>query len=394
MLTSRERVLCALNHEEPDRVPLFVGSSGVTSLLTPAYDRLKSFLGVQAEPRFISEVYQYARLDEEILIRLGSDARPLLPRPVPRPLRKEAAPGEIIDDWGVTWQRRPGVLYYEVAKSPLRGACLADLDRYPWPDLTNPHRFAGLAEEARHLRDNTPYAIVALSGISPHETICLLRGLDAWLMDLVADPEFAHALLRKVTDLMIAGATAFLKEVGPFVDLVLAGDDLGTTDRPIMSPHTYRKILKPYHAEMLSAIKKMTKAKIFFHSDGNIYPLIGDLIEVGVDVLNPVQISAKDMGDTVRLKREFGKSISFCGAIDTQDVLPHGTPEDVRVEVRRRIKDLAPGGGYIAAAVHCIQPDVPPENFLAMCDEVAAAGRYPLGLETGSKPSLQADPEL
>jgi uroporphyrinogen decarboxylase len=145
-----------------------------------------------------------------------------------------------------------------------------------------------------------------------------------------------------------------------------------------MSPELYRRLVKPRQAEMLAAIKESTRAKIFYHSCGNIYPLIGDLIDIGVDLLNPVQVSTPDLADTARLKREFGSRLSFCGAIDTQKVLPHGTASDVRAEVRRRIRDLAPGGGYVAAAVHCIQPDVPPGNIVAMCEEIAAAGRYPL----------------
>ena len=199
-------------------------------------------------------------------------------------------------------------------------------------------------------------------------------------MDLVAAPEFAHALMRKVTDLMIAGVSRYLDVVGQYIDLIITGDDLGTDTSLMMSPQTYREMIKPYHAELMTAIKKRTKAKIFFHSDGNIYRVLGDLVDIGVDLINPVQVSAGDMGNTARLKREFGKHISFCGAIDTQHVLPHGTPEDVRAEVRRRIKDLAPGGGYIVASVHCIQPDVPPENVLAMCDEVAVSGTYPLAI--------------
>jgi uroporphyrinogen decarboxylase len=177
---------------------------------------------------------------------------------------------------------------------------------------------------------------------------------------------------------MIAGVTAMLKEVGPYIDLIVMGDDMGTNSGPVMSPRTYREVLKPYHTEMISAVKQNTQAKIFFHTDGNVYPLIPDLIDVGIDILNPVQVSANDMGDTARLKREFGKNISFCGGIDTQDVLPHGTPDSVRAEVCRRLKDLGPGGGYIAASVHCIQPDVPLENVLAMFDEIAVSGKYPL----------------
>jgi len=139
-----------------------------------------------------------------------------------------------------------------------------------------------------------------------------------------------------------------------------------------------RSALRLMFGKRFAAIHARSKAKVFFHSCGNVYPLIGDLVDIGVDLLNPVQVSAGEMGDTARLKRQFGDRLAFCGGIDTRWALPHGTAEDVRREVRRRIADLAGGGGYVAAAVHCIQPDVPPENIVAMCDEVVAAGRYPL----------------
>jgi uroporphyrinogen decarboxylase len=380
MMTPRDRVLCALNHEEPDRVPLFIGTSSATTLQAPGYERLKAHLGIEHEPQLISKSGQTARFDEEVLVRLGSDGRALLPPSAPGRAREEATPDEFTDDWGVIWKRNPGALYFDPVGSPLRSAAIDDLDHYPWPDLARPGRFQGLAEEARRLHEQTPYAVVGLSGIDPHEMIFMMRGLDNWLADLAGDLEFAHALLRKVTDLMIAGVTRYLEAVGPYLDVVVTGDDLGTTSGLMMSPKTYRTMIKPYHAELLAAIKRQTKAKIFFHSDGNIYPLIGDFIEIGVDILNPVQVSAGDMRDTARLKREFGKHLSFCGAIDTQHVLPQGTPEEVRAEVRRRMKDLAPSGGYIVASVHCIQPDVSPENVLAMCDEVRVSGKYPLAL--------------
>ncbi len=380
MMTSRERVLCALNHEEPDRVPVFFGTSGATTMLVPGYERLKGYLNIQSETRALSKALQYARIDEQVMVRFGSDGRPLVPRPTPSVLRRDISNRAFVDEWGITWQMTPGNLYYEVAASPLKGLTLDDLDRYPWPDLSHPARFEGLAEEARVLHDETPYAVVYVSGISPFEQIYMIRSLDAWMMDLATDPDFVHALMRRVTDLMLAGVTRFLEEAGQYIDVIVMGDDLGTQSAPMISPAMYRRMIKPYHAELMAAIKSKTRARIFFHSDGNIYPLIGDLIEVGVDLLNPVQVSARDMGDTARLKREFGDRLAFCGAIDTQWALPYGTPDDVRREVRRRIKDLAPGGGYVLAAVHCIQPDVPPENVCAMFDEAQVAGRYPLAI--------------
>jgi uroporphyrinogen decarboxylase len=378
-MTSRERVLDALNHQEPDRVPFFFGTSGVTSMLAPAYERLKAALGIRRETRFISRTFQYALIDEEVLERFPSDGRALLPGPAPSTLRRELSPEEFIDEWGIRWRMSPATLYFEAAEAPLRCAASADLDRYPWPDLGHPSRFQGLAEQARSLQSKG-YAVVSLSGTAIFEQIQLLRGMDTWLTDMATDPEFARALLRKVTDLMKAGLAALLDAAGDCIDLVVTGDDLGTQNAPIISPAMYRRLLKPCHAELLAEIRSRSQAKVFFHSDGNIRALIPDLLEVGVDVLNPIQVSARDMGDTARLKQEFGDRLSFCGGIDTQRVLPGGTPEDVRIEVRRRIKDLAPGGGFVAAAVHCIQPDVPLPNLYAMFDEVAASGRYPISL--------------
>jgi uroporphyrinogen decarboxylase len=260
----------------------------------------------------------------------------------------------------------------------LRGATIDDLDKYPWPDLAHASRFEGVAEEAKWLHDETPYAVVALGYMQLFDMGMLLRGLDQWMLDLAGDPEFAHALLRKTTDLMVAFVRRYLAAVGPYIDLITISDDLGSQKGPMISPKMYREMIKPYHAELISAIKEEHKVKTFFHSCGDVYRLIPDLIDVGVDVLNPVQVSAGEMADTARLKREYGGKLTFCGGIDTRWVMPCGTPDDVRAEVRRRIRDLAPGGGYIAATVHCVQPDVPPENVMAMCDEVHACGGYPI----------------
>jgi uroporphyrinogen decarboxylase len=379
MLTSRDRVLCALNHEEPDRVPIFFGTSGVTTMLAAAYDRLKAYLEMQGETKVFWRALQYVLLDEEVMVRFGSDGRPLIPGPAPSTLERELSDDTFIDNWGITWRRAPDNHYFEIVNPPLHQATIDDLASYPWPDLAHPARFAGLRAKAQAIRE-AGYAVVALSGVSPFEYCYMLRGVETWLLDLAADPEFAHALLRRVADLQRAAAVKLMEEAGEFVDVVITGDDLGSQNAPLISPKMYRSIVKPYQAEIMAAIKSRTGAKIFYHSDGNIYPLLGDLIEIGVDLLNPVQVSARDMGDTARLKREFGDRLSFCGAIDSQDVLPRGTPDDVRREVRRRIKDLGPGGGYILASVHCIQPDVPPENVCALFEEALTAGRYPLAL--------------
>ena len=374
--SSRDRVLCALNHEEPDRVPLFIGPSGATTILAPGYEKLKAHLGVCAGPtKWISKTMQYVCIDEEVVLRLGGDARPLVPGPAESSLRKEMSADAFVDDWGILWRRSPGTIYYEAPDPPLRHATIGDLERYAWPNLTPPGRFDHLVDEAKAIH-KAGYATVLVGGITIFEQAYVMRGLDAILMDIAADPEFVTALLMKLKELMIGYVEQLLKDVGPYVDAIITGDDLGMTAGPMMSPASYRRFIKPHHAELFSVIKRRISGKIFFHSCGNVYRLLGDFADVGVDLLNPVQVSAGEMGDTARLKREFGDRLSFCGAIDTQRVLPHGTPEDVRAEVRRRIRDLAPGGGYVVAAVHCIQPDVPPENVVAMCDEVRNAGQY------------------
>jgi uroporphyrinogen decarboxylase len=379
MMTSRERVLCALSHEEPDRVPVFFGTSGATTMLAPAYDRLKSHLGIERETQMFWRAAQWALLDEEVMRRFGSDGRLLLAGPPLSRLERELADDTFVDAWGLTWRRFPGSQYFEMQNPPLGRATTDDIESYPWPDLAHPGRFEELQAKAQAIRD-AGFAVVAPVGVSPFETCYYLRGIENWFLDLAANPDFAVALLRKVTDLMRQGMSGLLAEAGEYIDVVVTGDDLGGQNGPLIGPKMYRRLIKPFHAELMAAIKNLTKAKVFYHSCGSIYPLIGDLIEIGVDILNPVQVSAKDMGDTARLKREFGDRLSFCGAIDTQWVLPHGTPDDVRREVRRRIRDLGPGGGYVLASVHCIQPDVPPENVCAMLEEAQRAGHYPLKL--------------
>jgi uroporphyrinogen decarboxylase len=346
-------------------------------MLAPAYRRLKAHVGFESDDKLLSRTLQYAQIDEEILLRLGSDGRPLAPGPAPGALRRELSANALADEWGITWEMRPGTLYYEVVDAPFREASVDDIAAWCWPDLAHADRFQGLADRARDIRARG-YAVVAMSGVDPWEQYCLLRGMDRALMDLILEEEFFHALFGHVCDLMLAGALGLLHEAGEYLDVLVVSDDLGTQNAPMMSPAMYRRLIKPYHAEVIAKIRENSAARIFFHSDGNIYPLIEDFIEIGVDILNPVQVSAQGMGDTARLKREFGDRLCFCGAIDTQHALPRGTPEDVRREVRRRVADLGPGGGYICAPVHCIQPDVPPENVCTMLAEIRVAGAYPL----------------
>ncbi len=374
----RERVICALSHEEPDRVPIFFGSSLPTSIHIRALQNLKDYMGINKPSDILSRSYQMATVDEEIQLRFSSDGRMIIPGPFPTELAREISDTEFIDEFGVGYVMKPGTMYFETNHNPLHGKKLEDIFDYPWPDLANPIRFNGLREKVQKMRRDSNYAIIGESFCSIFEVCFTLRGLEAWFVDLVENLDFVHALLQKITSMQMASAKGYLEEVGDSIDLVGMGDDLGNQLSTLISPSMYRKIIKPYHAQLIETIKNRTKAKVVFHSDGNIYAIIPDLIEIGVDVINPVQVSAKVMSDTAKLKKEFGKKLSFCGGIDSQWVLPFGSPHDVRNEVRKRIKDLAPGGGYICAAVHTIQPDVPPENICALFDEAHTAGRYPI----------------
>jgi uroporphyrinogen decarboxylase len=378
-MTPRERVLTALDHEEPDRVPLFMGASGATSMLTPLYEQFKRRFGIDGPTRFLHRATQQVMIDERLRDRLGADGQPILPSPPPNTLARDVSEDCLIDAFGTTWRRRPGNIYFEIHDHALRNATIDDLERYPWPDLAHPSRFQGLREQAKALQE-AGQAVLLFGGAGIFSPAYELRGVEQLLFDLAGNEEFATALFTKLEELVCAAQRAALSEVGEYVDIVVTGDDVATQAGPMMSPAMYRRLVKPHHARMFAAIRENTKAKIYLHSCGNVYRLIGDFIEIGVDLLNPVQVSAGEMGDTARLKREFGDRLSFCGGIDTQQVLPFGSPADVRAEVRRRIGDLAPGGGYIAAAVHCLQPDVSMENVLAMCDEVMKAGRYPIRL--------------
>ncbi len=379
-MTSRERVWAAVNHQEPDRVPLDIGGGNSTTMVVESYERLKQHLGFRAPTQEMSKVFRLARLDEEVMQRLGSDCRPLLMKgplywmPPPSPL------DTFVDIWGITWRKvryGNGCYYWELAGHPLAEADIADLDRHPWPDTDDPGYTYGLADEARDLYENTDYAIMADPIFKSFwELGYMLRGLELFLVDLVTAPEFVTALLERLLIINARLTARFLDAVGPYIQVFRIADDLATQRGPLMSPHTFRQLLKPFYKRYIELVKSKTPAKIFFHSCGNVTELLDDLIEIGVEIINPVQVSA--MGDTAALKARFGDRLVFWGGIDTQHVLPHGSPSDVEEEVRRRVRDLAPGGGYVAAAVHNIQPDVPPQNVLAMAEAVHKYGVYPL----------------
>ena len=379
-MTSRERVTAALQHSEPDRVPLDVGGGQSTSLVVEAYDNFRKYTArPNVEPKYLSYAFRVARLDEETLVRLGSDVRPVTLK-APRNWKPPASePGTFIDELGIKWCQvhNASGFYWEQMTYPLAGASIDDLEAYPWPDPADPGRYEGLEDEVRYLYERTPYALLGDCGYKNHwEPAFLLLGFERALLALAAEPDFVMALMEKLSALSAAVTRRFLEITGAYLTAIRTSDDLATQTSLMMSPATYRKLIKPYHKRYFSLIKEYTDAKIFFHSCGNIVGLLDDLIEAGVEALNPVQVAA--FHDPAGVKAAYGDRLSFWGGIDTQWVLPNGTPEQVREEVKLRIGQFGPGGGFVAASVHNIQADVPPENILAMSEAVQRYGKYPL----------------
>lgn len=378
-LTPRERVRMALDHKEPDRVPVDIGGHSATSMAPVTYQNLCRCLGLGAPEtvRLMSKALQIVYMEEPVLRALGSDCRPLIAPQLIASGSVALADGTFKDEWGVEWYRPPGCAYYEVARFPLAGLDAAGLERYPWPDPRDPKRTAGLLEEAQRLAA-TEFAVIGVpSSLNIFERAMLLRGFEQLLLDMAADKAFVHALFRRLMEFNLVVYDDYLRIAGPYLDGIRVADDLGGTQAPMISPRMYRDMLKPYHKEWFGFIKQRTAAKIIFHSDGALVPLLPDLIDAGIDSLNPVQVFAQGM-DTARLKRDFGSELSFWGAVDTVNVLPRGGRAEVEAEVRKRIEDLAAGGGFVLAGVHNIQADVPPENIVAMVESARQFGCYPL----------------
>jgi uroporphyrinogen decarboxylase len=379
-MTSRQRVMLALDHTEPDRVPFDC------TFTLAAYQRLSRHLGQAPDPAVkpggpsLSVTPPVTFLQE-----LGVDLYYIgLDDPPGRPQFEVGMPA-YTDEWGIGYQRiaaNAGFDYVAVS-APLAQARLQDLDDYPWPDPDAPALTASLGQKARRLADETDFALVGKFNTALFEHASQLRGMERLYLDLIQDPEFVDALLSRLTALAIRQIQRGLEAAGPSLQILrLAGDDLGGQTGPLISPRMFRRLVKPHFARLYREARRLFReynpaGKLMAHTDGDVYPMINDYIEMGLDVLNPVQPFVAEM-DHARLKREFGEQLSFHGGIDIQHTLPFGTPDEVRLHVRRTLASLAPGGGYILAPTHYLLPDVPPENILALRDTLLESGRYPL----------------
>ena len=365
----RQRFEVAVSYQQPDRPPLDYGKH-IGSFHKSIYGPLRQYLGLPpGQEHILDRMAQNIVLEEDLLQVLGIDFRWVVPHWVN--VQDQEVDGEpgYLDMWHTPHKYTEVGDYYAIAGQPLGSSELSqsDLDAFAWPDPDHPGMFSGLAEQASNWFQNSSY-VVGADGIKVGvlQTAAQLRGYDKLFMDFALNTSLADALLEKITDLICRMYINYMKVVGSFVQVVVITDDQGTQKSLMISPAMFRRFIKPNLRRIIESIKANTNGKVMMHCDGAIRPIIPDLIEIGVDILNPIQTVVKGLEDTHSLKAEFGEQICFHGAIDIQQFLPNATPESVRQEVVRRSRDLGEGGGFILAPCHNINRDTPLENITAL----------------------------
>ncbi len=382
-MTSRERVLKALNHEEPDRIPIDLGGNQ-TGIHKFAYEGLIKHLGIADEITIMDAVQQLATPCEEVLERLRVDTRYIAAGAAgdwSGGIVKEERDGrlwhDLVDEFGVRWSMPDDQPYFmDITHHPLANATIDDIKDYPFPKGGDAGRFEGLRERALQLKNETPYAVVSgISGVV-YEICWYMRGLETWFMDTMTNPAFCETLMDQTLTFWMDWFEVFLSEVGDMVDVIMIGDDLAGQNGPLFNPDFYKKVVKPRHKQLVQYIRSRTNAKIWYHTCGSCTTYIPELLDNGIDILNPIQISAANMVPA-DLKQQFGQQLTFWGGgIDSQHVLPSATPGQVREDVRKNLEAFMPGGGYVFNNVHNIQAGVPAENILAMYDAAYEFGFY------------------
>lgn len=378
----------ALNHQEPDRIPFDLGGTVLTSINIHAYRQLRQYLGLPEKEIEVMDVFQQmAVVDEDVRQILGVDVRNVAPRSSATHqivINESGMPGYNFfhDEWGIGWRMpKEGGFYYDMFDHPLsKSFSIEDIKNFPWPDPVDPARFEGLQERAKYVAEEQG-ELVILGGLAAGfiELTAWTRGFAKFYPDLVTNLDWLTYLMDTIIDLKMAYWEVALPMVGEYADVIQEADDLAGQFDLLISPQIYREVVKPRHKKIMDFIKARTDAKIFFHSCGAIREIIPDMIDIGIDIINPVQVSATGM-ESAALKRDFGKDVTFWGGlVDTQGVFTDGTEQQVRDEVRRRIDDLGPGGGFIAATVHNIQANVPPQNVMAMWETLQEYGSYGTG---------------
>lgn len=372
----KTRIQTALKHQQPDRVPLALWG-GPYGLVDPLYFDLLKLLDLGAPLPPIREGHTVNHMDDRLLEALGVDTRLLWPGASPTSPTHPTGDGDLIyDDFGQPWKRT--FPYYSATDGLLKNAkSSAEIDsRVDWPDVNDPRWTAGVAERAASLKDSG-YFVIGRMVVShgPFQMACDLRSMENFMMDMMMEPEFAGALLDRVTDTIIGLTRNYLEAAGPVMDMIeLPGDDYAANDNLIFSPRLFRQMIRPRLARLIAAVREVRpEIAIMLHSDGAIGKLVPEFIEMGIDVVHPLEpVSGMD---PAQVKRDYGDRISFLGGVDISHAMP-GTPEDVRADVDRCLRDLAPGGGYILAPCNHLQADVPAENVVELYRYAQEKGIY------------------
>ena len=400
-MNSRERVLSALNHREPDRVPIDLGGTRQSGIAASAYHKLKGHLGLDTPTRVFDLYQMLAEIERPVMERFGADLVGLNRPAVTFGIRNEdwkpwqlfdGTPVEVPCGFDPVTERNGDLLLLgsdgsPMARMPHGGFYFDRLDTYPGAAHADPETLDVpllTSQECDHFHaraeawhQTSDLAVMVAMG-PPFELFFGLGTGDfpGWMITLATEPDYVAALYEKLVEAWLENLRRLHGAVGDRVQILQFNDDLGTQDAPFLSPKMFRERIMPYYRRGLDWIHRNTSWKVFMHNDGAIADFLPMLIEMGVDCLNPVQTTAKGM-DPAKLKREFGDRLVFWGAAcDCQATLPFGTPQQVAREVEQNLGLLAPGGGYVLAAVHNIQPGVPPENVVALFDTARQSGVY------------------
>jgi uroporphyrinogen decarboxylase len=340
-----------------------------------AYQNLLQYLGVKREVRIGALIMFTAEIDGDILDRFHVDTKTVTPS---RALSDYDFPEEFIDrPWAVKWRRSTDYTYAPV-EGPFQKIAhptLDDLKSFKWPKPSEVEDFSQWREKGKKLRRESDKALVARVPPGIFTLAQFMRGLEGWMMDLILNRKFSDALHEKLAAIWMETVEGVAEALGDNVDIIMFGDDFGLQNQPIVSPQMFRERMKPLMKRMIGKIKGQTKAKIALHTCGSVFAYMDDFVDIGIDVLNPLQSNAKDM-EAPKIKEKAGRNLALWGGIDTHEVLPGGTPNDVRQEVKRKISVLGKGGGYMLSADHNILTDVPPENLITMFEAAVEYGKY------------------
>jgi uroporphyrinogen decarboxylase len=381
-VNSRDRIISVLNHKEPDRVPFDLGGNWATGISIKAYKNLLQYLSIEKSDLHILDIVQQtAIVHEDILDKLKVDTRGTYPEEPSnwRLFVEEDEHGNKFfkNEYGIGWKMPKGGYYFDPMYSPLANSTIKDLDNYKFPNVKDEKRLGCIKDLLRNYYDKNFFIFMNSISGGFLEVSSWLRGYENFYIDLASDPKFACRLCDRLLEIEMEYWDFVIDKFGEYIQMVYTGNDIGGQGGLLISRSMYQKYIKPRQKRLNSFIKKKNPSMyIFYHSCGSIYEIIPDLIEVGVDAINPVQVSAANM-DTAKLKKDFGRYITFWGGgVDTQNILPYGNTSEVKEEVKRRINDLAPGGGFVFATVHNIQGDVPPQNIIAMLEALDEFGKY------------------